>query len=141
MTLARGHRPPNSLQDSDALTLHFLSNETHNHAQTTGFQPCVLSQRPAGARPIKESSPCAFTPHRPLSFPSTYSACSCTLRPVASLVDEEGRAVDFVENELWVPTDDEDALQDLLTQWDGVVVVESCPCVPQHPIQPPLTTC
>jgi hypothetical protein len=50
-----------------------------------------------------------------------------TVRPIATLVDEEGHAVDFVENELWVSTDDEAALQDLLTQWGGVVVASVDP--------------
>ncbi|HEX7049666.1 MAG TPA: S8 family serine peptidase [Longimicrobiales bacterium] len=45
-----------------------------------------------------------------------------TPRPVASIVDESGNQADFVENELWLSTDDASELEGFLSRWDGEVV-------------------
>jgi hypothetical protein len=43
-------------------------------------------------------------------------------RPLAAVVDEAGRQAEFVENELWVSSDDDAELTALLATWDGVVL-------------------
>ena len=42
-------------------------------------------------------------------------------RPLASLVDSHGNQADFVENELWLSTNDENELNGVLSRWEGEV--------------------
>lgn len=44
-------------------------------------------------------------------------------RPLAALVDEDGKTVDFISNELWVSTEDDAALAALITRWNGEVLI------------------
>lgn len=43
-------------------------------------------------------------------------------RPVATVEDDFGNQADFVENELWLETDDSRVLEDFLDRWQGEVV-------------------
>ncbi|MCC6145707.1 MAG: S8/S53 family peptidase, partial [Candidatus Hydrogenedentes bacterium] len=43
-------------------------------------------------------------------------------RPVAAMMDERGKQVDFVANELLIVTDDVDALNAFLARWDGEIL-------------------
>ncbi len=43
-------------------------------------------------------------------------------RPLAAVTGEDGRAADFVANEVWLVTDDAAELQAFLTRWSGTVL-------------------
>lgn len=43
-------------------------------------------------------------------------------RPVATIEDDTGNQADFVENELWLVTDDAGVLDDFLARWEGEVI-------------------
>lgn len=43
-------------------------------------------------------------------------------RPVATIEDDKGNEADFVENELWLVTDDSRVLEDFLDRWQGEVI-------------------
>ncbi len=43
-------------------------------------------------------------------------------RPLASLADSKGNQADFVENEIWLSTDDSDVLNKFLKKWGGKVI-------------------
>jgi serine protease len=48
-------------------------------------------------------------------------------RPMATVVDEKGNEADFVENELWLSTNDSAALDAFVSRWTGSVVAEFKP--------------
>jgi len=50
-----------------------------------------------------------------------------SLRPVSTVTDEKGNEADFVENELWLSTNDTAALDAFLARWNGIVVAEFKP--------------
>jgi serine protease len=56
------------------------------------------------------------------SMPETFRLDPDFPRPLARVTDEFGNESDFVENELWVSTEDQGVLDGILNRWQGEVV-------------------
>ena len=58
---------------------------------------------------------------------ATLPALGGSPRPVAVLVDDDGSRAAFVADELWLSTDDRDAVDALLARWNGTILLELDP--------------
>lgn len=58
---------------------------------------------------------------------ATLPALGGSPRPVAVLEDDDGTRAAFVADELWLATDDDDAVAALLARWNGTVLLELDP--------------
>jgi serine protease len=56
------------------------------------------------------------------SMAETFRLDPDVARPLATVTDEFGNQSDFVENELWISTDDQGQLDEILNRWQGEVI-------------------